>query len=104
MKKNEGNKFDKNKVRYELIPVFSLRELAKILTSGAIKYGDRNWEKGFAWSRAYGAAQRHLNAFWGGEDIDKESGQPHLAHALCEVMFLLEFTKTHKDKDDRNKL
>ena len=36
----------KGKGRYDLIPPYSLRRLAKHYENGAIKYGDRNWEKG----------------------------------------------------------
>ena len=74
------------------IPIYPLTEWAKILTFGAKKYSDRNWEKGFAWSRAYGAVQRHLTSFWDGEDLDPETQLSHLAHAICEITFLLEFS------------
>jgi len=98
---NEGDKHDGGKVRYELLPTYPIRETAKVLTLGAKKYTDRNWEKGFKWSRAYGATHRHLAAWWDREDLDPETGINHLAHVLCEVMFLLEFTRTHSKHDDR---
>ena len=97
----QGNKNDLGKLRYDLIPVKPLEDIAKVLTYGAKKYGDRNWEQGIAWNRVYGAIQRHLNAFWAGEDIDPESKLPHLAHAGCEIMFLLEFMRTHAELDNR---
>uniref|UniRef100_UPI001E4FF338 dATP/dGTP diphosphohydrolase domain-containing protein n=1 Tax=Acetomicrobium sp. S15 = DSM 107314 TaxID=2529858 RepID=UPI001E4FF338 len=39
-------------LRYDLIPSDALRELAKVYTVGAEKYGERNWEKGMSWGRA----------------------------------------------------
>ena len=96
-------KFDQDKRRIELMPVRPLEDIADVLTVGAKKYADRNWEKGFDYSRTYGAMQRHLMAWYGGEDKDPETGLSHLAHAGCCVMFLLEFEHTGAGKDDRVK-
>lgn len=63
----------------------------KVLQFGATKYGERNWEKGIHYSRLYSAAIRHLNAWFEGEDSDKETGLSHLAHATCCILFLLAF-------------
>lgn len=99
--KDKGAKHDQGKLRMDLIPVYPLRQWAEVLTFGAEKYEDRNWEKDIAWSRVYAAAQRHLLAFWDGEDKDEESHLPHLAHAMCCLSFLLEYSKTYKEGDDR---
>lgn len=100
-KLKEGTKHDGEKPRFDLIPTEAEEALAAVLTFGAQKYEDRNWEKGLKWSRVYGAARRHLNAFWKGDDIDSESGMPHLWHALCCVAFLVTYDQTRKDFDDR---
>jgi hypothetical protein len=89
--------------RYEFMPVQPLREVARVYGYGAKKYSSRNWERGYLWSWSYGALQRHVNAFWGGEDIDGESGLPHLAHAVFHLLALMEFGRTHPEKDDRSK-
>lgn len=96
-----GVKFDGEKIRTELFPVKAFMDVSEILTFGAQKYDDRNWEKGMDWSRLYGACLRHLFAWWNGEDIDPESGRNHLAHAACDLVFLLEFLETHPELDDR---
>ena len=44
---------------------------------------------------------RHLWAFWRGEEIDPESGHPHLAHAAFHVFGLLAFTERKIGVDDR---
>lgn len=56
--------------RFDLIPTGPLAELARHYGAGAKKYEDHQWRKGYEWSKSYAAIQRHLNAFWGGEDYD----------------------------------
>jgi len=97
----EGNKYDIGKERFDLLPPMPLFELVKVYTYGAAKYGDRNWEEGMDWGRVFAAVQRHLGKFWNGEELDEESGLPHLAHAAWGCLALLEYNKTHKKLDDR---
>lgn len=99
----QGKKFDGGKPRMELISPYAIEELAKVLTFGAKKYADRNWEQGFAWSRAIAAVLRHSFAYLRGETHDPETGLSHMAHVLCEAMFLVHFEKTHPSLDDRPK-
>ena len=94
-----GTKHDEKKNRLDLISPQALEQLGKVLTHGAKKYGDNNWRGGFQWSRVYGAAMRHMNAFWQREDTDKESDLPHLAHAMCCIMFLLHFYENSVDAE-----
>jgi hypothetical protein len=54
-----------------------------------------------AWSRVYDAVQRHLNAFWAGEDVDQESSLCHLAHAAFGLLTLLEYRRLRPELDDR---
>jgi hypothetical protein len=100
---SEGRKNDKDKNKVELLPYDALLAISEILTSGAIKYDARNWEKGMDWSRPYGALNRHLWAWWNGEDKDPESGKSHLWHVGCNVLFLIAFEKRGVGKDDRPK-
>ena len=97
----QGAKFDIGKTRYDLIPAFSLDELAKVYTMGAEKYDDNNWRKGLKWGRIFGAIMRHLWAFWRGERLDSESGLHHLAHAAWGCFTLMEYDITHPEYDDR---
>lgn len=97
----DGRKDDKKKLRMELLPSDALRAIADILTRGAVKYGERNWEKGMSWSRIYGALQRHLTAWEAGEECDEETGKSHLWHAGCCVLFLISYEARDIGKDDR---
>ena len=104
--KEEGIKHDQGKPRMDLIPPEMLEEVAKVLTFGANKYSDRNWEKGLDWGRVYGALQRHLNSWWGNTNggIDEETGLSHLSHALCCLSFLVAYEKRGTGTDTRYKL
>jgi predicted HAD superfamily Cof-like phosphohydrolase len=98
-------KFDSNKVRVDLLPIYPMTAIAEVFTFGASKYFADSYRQGetVAWSRTYGSILRHLFAFWSGEDTDPESGKPHLAHAGTQLMILMEHTKFNQDKDDRFK-
>ena len=88
---SEGKKFDGDKLRFDLIPPEVEEAFATILTFGATKYGDRNWELGMKWSRCIGALRRHINAWQQGEKLDPESGKSHLWHALACLSFLVTY-------------
>lgn len=97
-----GVKHDADKPRFDLLPPASMTAIAAVYSFGAAKYGDRNWEKGMKWGRVYAAMQRHLNAYWAGQDLDEESALPHLAHAAFGLLALLEYAETHPELDDRH--
>lgn len=101
---NEGRKDDGEKIRFDLIPPDALSAMVHVLTFGADKYGDRNWERGMSWGRLIGAAHRHLNAIQRGEDLDKETGLPHAAHLACCAFFLTSYYLRGAGTDDRAKL
>ena len=102
----EGTKYDGAKIRMDLLPPEFLIGVSAILTFGAAKYDDHNWRLGIEYSRIYGAAQRHLVAWSMGEEIDPESGLPHLWHAACNLSFLISFEEDEKYRsfDNRVKL
>ena len=101
---DEGKKHDGEKVRMDLLPPEMETAVAAVLTFGAAKYGDRNWEKGMKWGRVYAAMRRHMNAWWAGEDNDPETGMPHTWHAACCVAFLIAYQSRGIGTDDRHKL
>lgn len=69
--------------------------------SKCICTGAHNWRKGFVWTRLIAAAFRHLKAILQCEDIDPESGEPHAAHLMCCVAFLLTHQLLHLGEDNR---
>lgn len=100
----EGRKDDGSKAPWHLLPYDALDEIVEVLRYGAEKYAPRNWEKGMAWSRPFAALQRHMTAWWMGEDRDPETGYSHLAHAGCCILFLIAYEKRGAGEDDRGGL
>jgi len=101
MAAGRATKDDWGKLRFDLIPPLPLADLAAIYTMGAAKYSDNNWLNGMSWRRVRAAIERHLNAFDSGEDLDPESGLPHVMHAAWGCFTLAQYMRTHKDWDDR---
>lgn len=96
-------KFDKDKIRLELIPFEAVEEIAKVMTFGAkTKYDDHNWRNGFKYSRLLGAALRHIFLWARGQNTDPESGLSHLAHAGCCILFLITHELEELGEDDRH--
>ncbi|MDX5592591.1 dATP/dGTP diphosphohydrolase domain-containing protein [Pseudovibrio sp. SPO723] len=86
-----GLKDDKLKPMPALLFVSLARPLAQVvdvLTFGARKYAPDNWSK-VEKERYWDALYRHLGAFHRGEKEDPETGIHHLAHAACNILFLL---------------
>ena len=92
---------DEKLARYDLIPDDVLRALAEHYGRGAQKYPPRNWEKGQEFGKNFAAAQRHLWAWWGGEDTDPENGAPHLVAAAWNIFALLYYAERFPEYDDR---
>ena len=102
MDKTTGMKFDQEKPRMDLLDANYLEGVANVLGFGAKKYAAHNWRGGISVSRLIAASYRHLGAINRGEDIDSESGLPHVYHLGCCNMFLAEML-TREDMDDRYK-
>jgi uncharacterized HAD superfamily protein len=100
-KKQEGLRYNTGKNRLGLLPPNALKQIGEILTFGAEKYDPNNWKKGMPWSSVLDSLERHIEAFKSGIDYDDESGKLHLAHAGCNLMFLLEYYNLCPDRDDR---
>jgi Domain of unknown function (DUF5664) len=92
--------------RHDLIPIGALKELAVHYGKGESKYpsgpdGLPNWRKGYPWSQSYAALERHIKAFWEGEDYDEQTGSKHLIAAAWHCLALATFMDEQPEKDDR---
>lgn len=85
-----------------VIPSTALYAAAAAHMDGAYKYGAHNWRvSGVRASTYYAAVQRHLQAWWEGEQIAEDSGVPHLGHALACLNILIDAAACEKLEDDR---
>lgn len=85
-----------------LVPDTATAWTAMALLHGALKYGRYNWrDAGVRVSIYVDALRRHVAAYWNGEDLDPESGLPHLAHVGACVNILLDAWECDKLTDDR---
>lgn len=96
-----GAKYDTGKPRMDLLDPIAMDLLAQAMTYGASKYDAHNWRKGIQVSRLTAALLRHLFSFMRGQDLDDESGLPHLAHVGACWMMLTNMWSTRRDLDDR---
>lgn len=96
-----GDHKDAGKTRLDLVDAHWIEATGRVLGFGAEKYDPWNWTRGIAYTRLLGSALRHLFAFARREDLDPESGLPHLAHASCCLMMLYGMTVRHPELDDR---
>lgn len=96
-----GIKHDEGKPRMSLIPQKAVREVAKVMTFGAEKYGTHNYLLGMDHLRLIDAALRHINSHLTGETLDPESGVLHLAHAASSVLMTIELILNGAGEDNR---
>lgn len=86
-----GTKHDHGKPILGAVPPHAELAVGRVLTFGAEKYARGNWDKVEDHENRYmDAALRHLNAHRRGELTDSESGESHLAHAACCILFMLD--------------
>lgn len=98
----EAKHLDDGKLElHYILAMEGLCSVAKVGMYGAKKYGQHNWRGGMPWMKLLGSCTRHLAAFIKGENLDRESGLPHLAHLAYNALMLLDYMETHNDKDDR---
>jgi len=126
----KAKRYNKGKIRYELIPEFALKDVAEVYTKGAHKYsmykkdngdiikgseipfkesfnyeliedGSSNWRLGLPWMDMIASVERHIRSFKQGEDIDPDLGTKHLANATWGLLGILEYYKIAPQFDNR---
>lgn len=102
-----GLRLNKGKINLSLCPVSATAAIASTLMKNSESYGGKypnnNWRKGMNWSIVIDCLERHLACFKAGEDVDPEDGIPHLWKILTNAAFLVEYSKTCPELDDRYK-
>lgn len=101
-KENNFTKADEGKLKWSLMPFEQLKQVVSVLMKGAKKYSPDNWKKCDDLSRYKDALMRHVVSYIEGEKIDDiqkgGDGLPHLAHAICNCLFLMWFDDNKKEE------
>ena len=90
----EFTKHDSGKLQWSRFCWAAAAKVMRVMHYGADKYGWDNWRKAETPKdrrRYLDAAYRHMIDYADGEVLDLESGNPHLWHAACSLMFYLEY-------------
>jgi len=91
-----------DKFPLHLVPYTAVVYDCLALLDGMLKYGRTNWRAaGVRASIYFDASIRHLTKWFEGEDIDPDSGLPHLAHAIACITIIIDALEAGKLKDDR---
>lgn len=99
---NPKTRYGVAKPSMSVVPTDALIYLSKVMRLGERKYGLMNWRKDrVSASTYYDAALRHMMSWYDGEDVDPESGQPHIAHAMACMAILLDAAANDMLNDNR---
>lgn len=83
------------KGRFDLLPWHAIHDVAKHCEEGALKYGERNVDRGIPQHSFIDSAFRHLKKYWTGE-----TDEPHLRAAAWNILWALEQETTHLELVD----
>jgi hypothetical protein len=90
------------KVDHTFLPLDALDEVSRVLMHGAQKHGHWNWvHNPCDWTNLLAKAERHIFAFQKGDDLDPSSGRSHIAHAICDLLFLQSYILNQHGTDNR---
>lgn len=90
------------KVPQSVVSRLVLGELGLAMFEGARKYGRHNYRvAGVRASVYFDALNRHMDAWWEGEDLDPDSGLSHVTKAIATLVVLRDAMIQDKFTDDR---
>lgn len=99
---NPKDAIGSGKLPLELVPDTLRAYAALAFFEGASKYGRFNWRVAGVRASIYRAAlDRHLAKWWNGEDVDPDTGVPHLASVIACAGIILDADLCGKLTDDR---
>lgn len=78
----------KPKTAWHLMPMAEVRDIANVLTVGALTHPPYGWKE-IPIEDHYDAAMRHLARAADGEATDPETGASHFACAAARVLFCM---------------
>lgn len=99
---NPKEAFGSAKAPLSCVPMPVMYEVGLAMLEGALKYGRHNYRvSGVRISTYYDAVLRHITAWWEGQDIDPESGLPHIVKAIACLAVIRDAEMLGLVNDDR---
>lgn len=89
----DGGSQSDSPCRLDLVPAYSILEIAKVLRVGADKYGANNW-RAIPVEDHINHALTHLYGWLAGDRSEN-----HLVNAGCRVLFAIWCSEHHEDVD-----
>ena len=83
------------KGRMDLLPWQAIIELSKHCEDGAVKYGERNIDRGLPMHSLMDSAFRHMAKY-----MEGETDEPHLRAALWNIAWAVQFEATKPEMQD----
>lgn len=100
--KNPKDLLGAKKINTFAVPPAAILYASLAMNNGGQKYGFYNWrDKEVVFSVYYSAAMRHMFSLLDGQELDPESGLPHLAHAMACLAIIIDAKEAGKLVDDR---
>lgn len=93
-----------HKVPFSAVPMEVIAEVGLAMAEGARKYGRHNFRvegTEILASTYFDALLRHITAWWEGQDVDPDSGLPHIVKAIATLVVLRDSVVTGTFVDDR---
>lgn len=95
-----GRKDDAEKSRIDLLDPEFIMSLGRLAGYGAKKYAEDGWRL-LKVMRMFAALMRHALLFAMGEDVDAETGEPHMTAVAFNAMAIRWIVENRPDQDDR---
>lgn len=96
---NKAIRFNEGKVQWSLLDFKAFETVVRVLEFGKNKYGAENWKLSFDRNALLESAQRHLVELFSGNELDSETGLPHAAHVISNMMFYIHHFNKTKNKN-----
>ena len=88
-RRQQLNKILLTRLHPQLIPMYqAVAEVIRVRHDGMKKHGE-TWRQ-VPVTEQFEHVMSHLDKYYNGEMIEKESGLHHLAHIICRLLFVLQ--------------
>lgn len=91
MNEERALRYNTGKLKWSYVQFSAFEPMVRVLMYGAEKYAPHNWKKGLNREETLESMMRHLTALIDGQEVDPESGMPHIGHIMCNTMFYSHF-------------